>query len=187
MSFSASGQIAQALVFLRWKSLKTVREYVIPRNPNTPLQQVQRGYFADAVEEWHLTKYSASDRSAWDRYAAILEDPMSGFNAFVQQWLNLARAAADVLNPPWLCGLNPSGAGEFDADLEEDGDAASAFLFWGYSPTNMPTLETLAEAPANVWTLHDIAATSGLRIYGRYVTNGVAYQGYSGIYQYDVP
>jgi len=44
MSFDARGQIAKSLVYLGWKGLKTVRQYVIPANPKSSDQQTQRGF-----------------------------------------------------------------------------------------------------------------------------------------------
>lgn len=38
-----------ATVGQRWKNKRTIRTYVIPKNPRTPTQQANRGKFADAV------------------------------------------------------------------------------------------------------------------------------------------
>lgn len=38
-----------ATVGQRWKNKRTIRTYVIPKNPRTPIQQANRGKFADAV------------------------------------------------------------------------------------------------------------------------------------------
>lgn len=38
-----------ATVGQRWKNKRTIRSYVIPRNPRTPRQQANRGQFGDAV------------------------------------------------------------------------------------------------------------------------------------------
>lgn len=42
------GKVGQ-LVGMRWKDITTVRQYVIPKNPRTPLQQANRERFTEAV------------------------------------------------------------------------------------------------------------------------------------------
>lgn len=187
MSFSASGQIAKALVFMKWKGLNTVRQHVVPANPRSAAQLVQRGYFEDAVDEWHETKYNAADIAAWNRYAATLEDPMSGFNAFVREFLTIQLTAVPVVDLPHGCSINSGGAGLLAFSMDEDGEATTAFCDWGYSPTAMINQADLVEAPANTWTLAGVAATAGRRVYGRYwLYDAVAIAGRSGIYILDV-
>ena len=79
-SMDARGQIAKSLVYMGWKGLKTVRQYVIPSNPDTEDQQTQRNYFKAAVEEWHTDGFTELDAEAWDLYALALKVAMSGFN-----------------------------------------------------------------------------------------------------------
>jgi len=186
-SLGASGQLAKTLVYLSWKGLDTVREYVIPANPQSPLQVVQRGYFEDAVDEWHDPKYSAADIAAWNRYAPILAKPMSGFNAFVKSWIDIQRTAVPVVNPPYGASISTGGAGLLTFSMDEDGEATTAFCDWGYSPTAMNNEAALVEGPANTWILAGVAATVGARVYGRYWSyDAVAMAGISGIYQFDV-
>lgn len=182
LSLGASGQIAKTLVYMRWKGIDDVRQYVIPTNPQTAPQITQRGYFEDGVDEWHLTKYTAADKTAWDKYAAILAKPMSGFNAFVKSWIERRLAGVAVPDPPYAAYLLSGGAGLFDCGIAEDGEAAAAYADWGYSPTAMNTRVALAEAPANEWTAAGIAATVGAKVYVRFATWGAGdYLGYSGI------
>lgn len=44
-SMSASGKLGNALVFFGWKGLNVVREWVIPANPRTALQNIVRFLF----------------------------------------------------------------------------------------------------------------------------------------------
>ena len=181
-SFSAAGKLADSLVYFAWKGIDCVRQYVIPANPDTAAQSTQRDILKAAVAEWHLSKYTAADKTAWDVYAAIQSKPMSGFNAFVKMWIAIVRDVLAIVNPPWTCYLNDAGAGKFDAGLQEDGEASSAYFIWGYSKTALNTTIALAEAPANNWTIGDVAAISGKTVYGRFKTNaGDHSQGYSGI------
>lgn len=183
LSFSASGQIAETLVYFTWKGINAVRQYVIPTNPRSALQIVQRGYFSDAVDEWHETKYTAADIAAWNRYAGILADPMSGFNAFVKSWIDIQRTVVPVVNPPYGASIFSGGAGLISFSMDEDGEATTAFCDWGYSPTAMVNTAALVEAPANTWTLAGVAATVGATVYGRYWSyDAVGMAGISGIY-----
>ncbi|GAI02841.1 unnamed protein product, partial [marine sediment metagenome] len=80
MSFDARGQLAKSLVYLGWKGLKTVRQYVIPANPKTDDQQQQRGYFTNAVDQWHTDGFTSDDVKAWNLLALALKKVLSGFN-----------------------------------------------------------------------------------------------------------
>lgn len=87
MSLGARGQLGKSIVFFPWKGVDAVREFVIPANPRTDAQGVQRGYLEDAVDEWHGATYEALDITAWNRYATILEKIMAGFNAMVREYI----------------------------------------------------------------------------------------------------
>ena len=88
--FGASGKLGKALVFGTWKGLDVAREYVIPANPQTAAQTTQRGYLGDAVDAWHdaTNVLTATDKSAWNRFAGALSSAMSGFNAFTRYYVN---------------------------------------------------------------------------------------------------
>lgn len=90
-SLDARGQIAKTLVFMGWKGIATVRKYVIPANPNTAAQQTQRGYFKDAVAEWHTDGFSAIDVTAWNLYALALKVAQSGFNVCIKLKVDTKR------------------------------------------------------------------------------------------------
>ena len=96
-SLGASGQIAKTLVYMTWKGIDDVREYVIPANPNTAGQQTQRGYFSAAVEAWHTDGYTALDVAAWNLYALAQKVAASGFNMFTK-----LRVLADVAVHAWV-------------------------------------------------------------------------------------
>ncbi|MBA7576051.1 hypothetical protein ES695_17130 [Candidatus Atribacteria bacterium 1244-E10-H5-B2] len=88
MSFDARGKLANSLVYLGWKGLKTVRQYVIPANPKTADQQQQRGYFTTAVDEWHTDGFLSADVKAWNLLALSLKEALSGFNVYVRLKVN---------------------------------------------------------------------------------------------------
>lgn len=57
-----------ATVGQRWKNKRTIRTYVIPKNPRTPTQQANRGKFADAVT-------FAQMGLQMNYYCTLFEDP----------------------------------------------------------------------------------------------------------------
>lgn len=97
ISLEARGAIGKALVYFPWKGINAVREYVIPANPRTPDQTTQRGYFADAVADLHLSEFTVSDQAAWRAYASIMPKVMTGPNTFIRQHVNHA-----ILGQSWL-------------------------------------------------------------------------------------
>lgn len=95
-----SGQAGRAGVFAHWKGRRYRRKYVIPSNPNTIKQQEIRGYFAEAVTEWHT--WLSIMRLAYDYLAS--GQVLSGFNLLVSRWVK-AKAAAEAAPQDPLCGL----------------------------------------------------------------------------------
>lgn len=94
-SLSAGGQVAKTLVYGAWKGVDWVRQYVIPANPQSELQQAQRTIFKAAVTLWHTAGLEAVDVVAFNLYAATLGIAMSGFNAFVRLYTNTKVADKD--------------------------------------------------------------------------------------------
>jgi len=82
-SMGASGQLGKSLVYMSWKGIDDVRQYVIPANPKTVAQTAQRGYFTAAVLLWHVTVFNAADVAAFNLWAAQAATARSGFNQFV--------------------------------------------------------------------------------------------------------
>lgn len=185
-SFGARGQLAQTLVYTPWKGLNNVRSYVVPANPRSAGQQTQRSYMTDAVDAWHTIGLSADDIAAWNRYAATLSSPMSGFNAFTRTLINLLVAGLSYANSdmPWDGSIVDSGAGQVDFSITEDGDADAVSFHWGYSPTSLIFTEAGVET-ANVWAASNVAAASGSIVYMRAEVKKTGDTiGWSGIYRF---
>lgn len=79
-SLDASGTIAKAITFSRWKGVKYARTRVIPENPNTAAQQEVRGSFSTLSEMWKRMPQLARD--PWQ--AAIRGQPLTDRNKHVQ-------------------------------------------------------------------------------------------------------
>ncbi len=106
MSFDARGKLAGSLVFMGWKGLKTVRQFVVPANPKSADQVVQRNFFTTAVSFWRNFLTNAASRTGWDRSASLAAKPQSGFNAFVgnalkaQPGLAASSFASETISQP---------------------------------------------------------------------------------------
>lgn len=95
----------------KWKDVNYMRSYVIPANPNTPDQQVQRGKFAQCVS---IARSILTDviKPFWDPFLSS----MSGFNRFLQlnvmslstpnDWLDATlKVAQGTLTPQPLTSI----------------------------------------------------------------------------------
>lgn len=134
-SMDARGQIAKSLVYMGWKGLKTVRQYVIPSNPNTEDQQTQRNYFKAAVEEWHTDGFTEIDAAAWDLYALALKVAMSGFNVCMKLKI-IAKVAEETWRKLVAVTIAAPAATTCDVTIAEATEHVSS-LFYGTSKTSM--------------------------------------------------
>ena len=96
LSFEARGKLAKTLVFMGWKGIKDVRQYVIPANPRTDAQVAQRARLTNAIKKYHeipwdgdfqigASVYKCNDTKAIRRTATLQPRPMSGFNWLVME------------------------------------------------------------------------------------------------------
>ncbi|MBA7581612.1 hypothetical protein ES708_23518 [subsurface metagenome] len=93
MSLGASGALGKAIVFFNWKGLDVVREYVVPANPKTDPQNLQRGYMIACVTLIHAVQsvpvdpFDAGDVMAYSLLGSLEATPRTWFNTIVRQWL----------------------------------------------------------------------------------------------------
>ncbi len=150
MSFGARGKLAGSLVFFPWKGIDAVREYVIPANPRTAAQLTQRGYFADAIDEWHAMLPTSADRTAWNRFSGTVAKIMSGFNLFCRTFIDEA-----ILGNAWerLSNLRVAGvaATAFGVEVDKAALGNAPTLRWGSSPTFMPESVVMTDLGGDVW------------------------------------
>jgi hypothetical protein len=85
-SLDASGTIANAMTFSKWKGMNYVRLRVIPANPQTASQTSQRNTLAAATSCWkHGTSIDAVSKSSWN--ASASGTGMSGFNRYTSVFI----------------------------------------------------------------------------------------------------
>jgi len=136
-SLKASGQLAKTLVYLNWKGIEDVRQYVIPANPKTAGQQAQRGYMANAVTAWHIDGYTAADVAAWNLYALAQKIAASGFNMFTRFYV-LAKVAAHTWTKLINCLISAIAATTATVTITVASDQ-TGILYVGTSKTSMLT------------------------------------------------
>ncbi len=87
-SVDARGKVADTLVFMGWRGLKTVRRWLKPANPRTVAQVTTRNYFSTAVSLHQ--NLSGLDKAALRTAAS--GQPYSGFNL----WVGWVKSALDA-------------------------------------------------------------------------------------------
>lgn len=144
--FGASGKLGDALVYSNWKGIDVAREYVIPANPKSSAQTTQRGYFTSGVSEWHEFKQesNALDQEAWNRYAGVLGG-MSGFNAFVRNYVNQRKAGNTPIGFFKSFAVTDTLNNAFDCNISVDNGAAqNVTMRMGTSKTFFPKSQVVA-------------------------------------------
>lgn len=179
MSMDARGALGKAIVFMAWKGINTVRQFVIPANPNTAAQQTVRGYFSSAVTLFK--SLLAGDTAAWTARAAGQQ--LSGYNMFVQKVCNALQAAKT-----WaLLHTITSDVSVADV-LTVDGISDNAELVHvkvGTSPGvyTQTFNEAAGRVAAGAFTVDCAGLVTGTKYYYQvYVTEGAGLAGESGEY-----
>ncbi len=136
-SLSASGKLADSLVYMNWKGIDDVRQYVIPANPKSADQQTQRGYFTAAVDQWHTDGFTLDDVKGWNLLALALKEALSGFNVYVRLKVNslIAELTWTKLTNCLISAIVSDGA-QVDIDVVSD---QTGKLYIGTSKTSMLT------------------------------------------------
>lgn len=152
LSFGARGKIAGSLVYFPWKGIDCVREYVVPANPRSTQQIIQRTHFEDAVDAWHANNYTDADRIAWNQYAGILAQIMSGFNAMMRLAIAMLRdsVAWEVMSDIQVDTPTVNG---FDVNVENGVAGRTLQARIGTSRTHFPVAEALADDSDDTYSL----------------------------------
>lgn len=179
--FSASGKIADSLVFMKWKGIATVRKYLIPANPKSAGQVTQRNRLAAAVAAWHTVALTAIDQVAWNVLATLAAKPLSGFNKFVKEFLRI-----DIAGDTWellTVGSAAAGSsGELDVTVDSGDGTTVVVAKYGTKKTLLLTEENLTYS-TGTWSKTITGLDSGVKYYVQFtqITSGI--EGISGIYE----
>jgi hypothetical protein len=88
-SISASGVIADAMVFASWKGLPWVRKQFTPQNPKTDDQKAIRLIFSQAVRKWQ--DQTVENKADWETAVGKIGKTESGFNFFMSEYITSMR------------------------------------------------------------------------------------------------
>lgn len=89
--FSLTGRqsVGKTLVFYRWRGLNVTRQWVKPKNPQTPAQVARRGIFTAAAVHWRDLA-AANDKAGYALLAAQNPAKYTTYSAFMENWLAIA-------------------------------------------------------------------------------------------------
>ena len=183
-SLGASGSIAKTLVYGGWKGLNTVREHVVPTNPNTAPQQTQRTYMTDAVSEFHGAAYSEDAITAWARLAGAEGRVMTGFNRMVKEFIDEAVAGNtwDRIYNPYFSGATDTAVFSFVYKVSGGNTPA---VRYGTRKTYMPTVAGMDDQTGDLWRYNIPGLTPNTLYYAYFDvgTSGADY-GRTGIHTF---
>ena len=183
-SLSAHGQIAKTLVYMDWKGIDDVREYVIPANPKTAGQQTQRGYFSAAVEDWHTDGFTALDVAAWNLYALAQKVAASGLNMLVKLKVN-AAVEAETWRKLVDITIGTPAAATCDVTIAEATEHVSS-LFYGTSKTSMFN-EVVGSFSTDTETYAITGLAASTKYYFYIKATGASAPERTGIYSFTTP
>jgi len=135
LSLDASGKVADALVFAKWKGRNYVRALVRPSNPKSGGQTGMRTMFKFLSQNWK--NVSGIDQGTWDTLAEAAA--VAPFNSYMQKNLisnrnflppTQAYPAAHIMIPDAISVLTPV-AGERQITLAIQ-DANITDENWGF-------------------------------------------------------
>jgi len=107
MSMDASGTLAKAITFSKWKGRNYVRSRVVPHNPKSGSQVGVRSMFKFLATQWD--GQTAPDKASWeDRAKQTIISPFNAFMAFNQsRWRDFNTPSS--ADPPTGLGVAPTG------------------------------------------------------------------------------
>jgi hypothetical protein len=181
-SITASGQIAKSLVYMTWKGIADVRKYVIPANPKTALQTIQRAILHAAVDLWHSTVWIAADKTAWNLLASIQAAVMSGFNAFVMLYVDTI-VAAKTFYTMFNFAATPAATTCSVVIGTTLPNAVEAYLYYGISKTALNTANFAASNGTTI-TFALTGLTASTKYYCKVYPKDATKFTYSGIYTF---
>jgi len=180
-SLEASGKLADSLVYMNWKGIQDVRQWLIPANPRTAKQQTQRGYLTDAVNMVHTTAFNQADRDAWDLFASTLAQVMSGFNALVKSYIN-AKVAGKDFTPLYGCEVSGITSSGFTVTVYSE-LATDVKLYYGTSKTVLGSeVSGTYESGTKKWTFTLSGLSSAVKYYFQVKSVAADDEGKTGIY-----
>jgi hypothetical protein len=155
-AFSASGKLADALVYFSWKGLNVVRSYKIPANPKSTAQTTQRGYVHAGVDAVHaaqalaVSPLVAIDAAAYALLGSTFPTPRTWFNQVIKEWVD--QYVAVLHGAIYHGAVMTPGVDQITFLLkytkEGANDITAGFIWYGTSKTAM--INSLAATGAEI-------------------------------------
>lgn len=183
MSMDARGALGKAIVFSNWKGVAVVRQFVIPSNPNTALQQAVRAAFSSAVEVFKTL--SAEDKTAWGRRASGLA--MSGYNALVKYCSAAIQAGLTWVTINNVNAGAPATANTITVEVTTDADKAVKLEYGTKTGVYTNTKEEVADPGAGLTrdiVMTGLAANTTYFVRATLKTPGATHAGTTGEYTF---
>lgn len=94
-SLDASGSLADAIVFSKWKGRNYIRQLVTPANPRSGAQTGFRSSMSFLAKNW--SGLTAGEQATWvDRAADMIVSPFNAFTSYNQKrWRNFLTPTKD--------------------------------------------------------------------------------------------
>jgi len=156
-SMTASGKLANSIVFMTWRGIADVRMYKKPTNKRTANQIITRAFFSTSVDNYQAL--SAADQTALRNTAA--GKPYSGFNLFMdwcKTWLDAGKDWVKVYN----ISTNTVTTTGFKVSVT-DSKGGKCVVFYGTSH-GVYTNQTGAEAESSTANAARDIAITGLAL-----------------------
>lgn len=113
LSLDASGSLADAITYSKWKGRHYARQRVIPTNPQSGAQTGRRAMLSFLSKQWD--GFSASDQATWQSIADdLVVDPFHAYlSENMKHWHNFL--APSQVHPATRTGTNGFGAPPLEA------------------------------------------------------------------------
>jgi len=141
--------------------LNTVRQYVVPANPQTAGQVAQRNAMKAVVAAFRYYLTNAVGRTAWNLAAAIMPGAQSGFNVFTSNAVKIAIGDPDASFADEISAVAGKKSRFAMKNLDDGatGDEAGTFEYWeGTDKTLLSKISEVSISSGNVDGVSDQAA-----------------------------
>ncbi len=149
MSLGATGQLGKSIVFFPWKGLDVVREYIIPTNPKSDAQVIQRDYLKDAVTAIHAAQADAiltlgpKDITAYALWGSSWPTPRTWFNTIVKNWVD--QRVANKKPAIYVMGVTVAGSKQLGVAIKSQnistGNIVTGNFYYGTSKTALTRIK----------------------------------------------
>jgi len=173
-SMDASGTVAGAIVFSRWRGRNYVRRHAIPSNPRSGLQVGVRSAFKFLSQWW--ASFSPVEQALWETVGSITR--VTGLNAFIAENVRRLRQGRPFQYDPTDETVLACDA---LATLVPTALSRAILLEWTYAaPSNAPWgtfifMQAGSGPPPSIAYLINATPTTSMQLVVTGLTPGISY------------